>query len=368
MEPKRILYINGGTMHRGGIESYMMNYYRHFDRNRLQVDFVVHGFEKGVYDDEIRSLGGKLYQIAVKSKAPLKNVLQLKEIFRKHTYKIVHSHMDAMSYVPLKIAKQCNVPVRIAHSHNTRHLTTNWIKYQLNEQARKNLPKVATHLFACSKEAGIWLFGKGNEERFQVIPNAIDTSRFQFSNNLRDKVRRQLRISEKTIVLGHIGRFDYQKNHAFLLEIFAELYKTNKDFCMVMVGDGELKDEIQKCAHELRISEGVRFVDACPNVYEYYNAFDLFLLPSHFEGLGIVLVEAQTNGLSCLASSSVPQSSDLTGNVKFLPLKKEAWIETILQLKITRFAAAPQKVCFAGYEINDQARKLQHIYEELLLQ
>ena len=129
MEPKRILYINGGVMHRGGIESYMMNYYRHFDRDRIQIDFVVHGFQDGVYDDEIQNYGGKIFHVAVKSKSPLKNALQLKEIYQKHTYKIVHAHMDAMSYVPLKIAKQCNIPVRIAHSHNMQHLTTNWMKF-----------------------------------------------------------------------------------------------------------------------------------------------------------------------------------------------------------------------------------------------
>ena len=368
MEPKRILYINGGIMHRGGIESYMMNYYRHFDSSRIQIDFVVHGFQSGVYDDEIQNLGGKIFHVAVKSKAPLKNAVQLKEIFQNYNYRIVHSHMDAMSYVPLKIAKQCNVPVRIAHSHNMQHLTTNWLKFQLNEQARKNLPKVATHLFACSKEAGEWLFGRKNEDRIQVVPNAIETSQFRFSQDLRIKIRKQLHFPKTAIVLGHIGRFDYQKNHIFLLDVFAEVYKRNPSFCLVMVGDGRLKAQMQSRAQELQISEGVRFVNACPNVYEYYNAFDLFLLPSHFEGLGIVLVEAQTNGLSCLASTSVPAESNLTGNVQYLSLRKETWIKTILDTSTQRSESALQKVCLAGYEINDQARKLQHIYEELLLQ
>ena len=367
MEPKRILYINGGVMHRGGIESYMMNYYRHFDRDRIQIDFVVHGFQDGVYDDEIQNYGGKIFHIAVKSKSPLKNALQLKEIYQKHTYKIVHAHMDAMSYVPLKIAKQCNIPVRIAHSHNMQHLTTNWMKFQLNEYARKKLPKVATHFFACSKEAGDWLFGKENSEYVQVVPNAIETVKFQFSSVLREKIREQLHLPRTAIVLGHIGRFDYQKNHEFLLDIFADIYKENSSFRLVMIGDGELKTQIKKRTKELQISEGVRFVEACPNVNEYYNAFDLFLLPSHFEGLGIVLVEAQTNGLKCFASENVPLSSDLTGNVHFLPLKKDTWVKTILHTMTARSAAAFQKVRLAGYEINDQAGKLQNIYEDLLL-
>lgn len=366
MAPQRILYINGGIMHRGGIESYMMNYYRYFDRDKLQVDFIVHGFEKGVYDDEILSLGGKIYQVAVKSKTPLKNSLQIREIFKNHPYKIVHSHMDAMSYVPLKIAKQCNIPVRIAHSHNTQHLTNNWFKYQLNEQARKKLPKVATHLFACSKEAGIWLFGKENESRFQIIPNAIETNKFKFSKKLRVNIRKQLHISEEAIVLGHIGRFDYQKNHLFLLEMFADLYKENKKFCLVMIGDGILKAQMQNRVKELLISESVIFVDACPNANEYYNAFDLFLLPSHFEGLGIVLIEAQTNGLKCLASTNVPTTSNLTGNVKFLPLDKGIWVKAIMNSSIQRSENALAEVRLAGYEIEEQAMHLQKQYEELL--
>lgn len=367
METKRILYINGGIMHRGGIESYMMNYYRHFDKSRIQIDFVVHGYEKGVYDDEIQSYGGKIFHVEVKTKNPFKNAKQLKEIFQNNKYELVHSHMDAMSYVPLKIAKQCNIPIRIAHSHNMQHLTTNWVKYQLNEYAKKGLPKVATHLFACSEDAGVWLFGNENANRIQVVPNAIDTSSFQFSSSLRVKIRKQLQIPEGAVVLGHIGRFDYQKNHAFLLEVFSEIYQRNSSFFLVMIGDGELKAKMQKHAQELQISQNVRFVDACQNVNEYYNAFDLFLLPSHFEGLGIVLIEAQANGLQCFASDNVPRSANITGRIRFLPLQKELWENKILKADILRSQTALRQVRCAGYEIKDQAKKLQNKYEELLI-
>lgn len=161
MKPKRILYVNGGLMDNGGITQYMMNYYRHIDKSRIQIDFIVHGEERGIYDDEIELLGGKVYQVPVKSKNPVKNAKMIYKICNSGSYRIIHAHMDAMSYVPLKIAKRCGIPVRIAHSHNTAYLTNNKIKVMLNEYVKKCLPTVATHLWACSQNAGEWMFGGG---------------------------------------------------------------------------------------------------------------------------------------------------------------------------------------------------------------
>lgn len=367
MHPQRILYIHGGLLCLGGTESYIMNYYRHFDRSRLQIDFVVHGFGKGVYDDEVEALGGKLYHVAVKSKAPLRNRQQFRELFRTHPYRLVHSHMDAMSYVPLKIAKACGVPVRIAHSHNMQHMTNNPIKIQMNEYARHRLPSVATHLFACTEMAGSWLYGEKNLDRVEIIPNAIETQNYVFDADARRRIRAQLQLGEKDIVLGHVGRFEYQKNHAFLLDAFALLWRQNPNFKLVMIGNGTLKEATQQKAHELGIQEGVRFVSANPHVNEYYSSFDLFCLPSRFEGLGIVLVEAQTNGLPCLASDAVPRAADVTGHVEFLPLDLDTWVRQILQCSAKgRLPQAEAKVTAAGYSITDQAQKLQSRYEALL--
>lgn len=367
MTPKRILYINGGVMHYGGIESYMMNYYRHFDRNRLQIDFMVHGFEKGVYDNEIESMGGKLYHVAVKSKSPLQNSHQIRTILNGNQYKLVHSHMDAMSYIPLKIAKSCGVPIRIAHSHNTWHLTNNRIKIELNEYARKRLPRVATHLFACTEQAGLWLYGEKNRERIELVPNAIETERYIYKIQERQQIREQLCLSPEDIVLGHIGRFDYQKNHDFLVEMFAKIWQRDPRYKLVMIGSGQLEESVRQKVNDLKIQEAVRFVPACSDVNRYYSAFDIFCLPSHFEGLGIVLIEAQTNGLPCVASEKVPHVVDVTKSVQFLPLQQETWVKSILQRQsLKRIPCAEEQVIAAGYSISDQAQKLQQRYEELL--
>lgn len=354
-------------MHRGGIESYMMNYYRHFDRSRMQIDFIVHGYQKGVYDDEIENMGGKLYHVAVKSKAPLQNSRQIREILTNNPYKLVHSHMDAMSYVPLKIAQSCGVPIRISHSHNTRHLTNNPIKIGMNEYARHSLPKVATHLFACTEKAGLWLYGEKNRDRIEVIPNAIETSKYVFNLQMRKLMRQKLRLLPQDVVIGHVGRFDYQKNHEFLVDMFAELWNRDPRYKLVMIGDGHLKELIEQKTVDLGVRNAVRFIPATADVNQYYSAFDIFCLPSHFEGLPVVLIEAQTNGLTCMTSCAVSSAVDITGNVKFLPLKSEAWVRNILDMAVeTRLANAEEKVIAAGYSISDQAQKLQQRYEELL--
>jgi glycosyltransferase involved in cell wall biosynthesis len=310
---QRILYINGGRMMNGGIEAYMMNYYRHLDRTKFQIDFVVHGFERGIQDDEIEKLGGKIYRVPVKSKNPLKNYLALKKILKSGEYKIVHSHMDAMSVVPLKIAKKCGVPVRIAHSHNMAHLTNNPLKIKLNDMAKKNLPASATHLFACSRGAGEWLFGAENKNRVEIIPNAIDVEKIAFNARIRQEIRRELKIADDEICVGHVGRFEYQKNHEFLVEAFAELTAKNcGKFRLILIGDGSLKESVRNLCEEKNISRLVTILDGRNDVWKFYNAFDLFCLPSHFEGLPVVLVEAQDNGLKCLVSDKVPREADIS--------------------------------------------------------
>lgn len=366
---QRILYVNGGIMHQGGIESYMMNYYRNLDRNRIQIDFIVHGYEEGVYDEEIRQFGGEIYHVPVKSKHPIKNYIEIYKICKSGRYKIIHSHMDAMSYVPLKIAKKCGIPVRIAHSHNTNHLTNNKIKILMNEYARKHLPKVANQFFACSMKAGKWLFGKDNIDEIQVIPNAIDVSKFIYNEETRKKIRNELNFDDMDIVIGHVGRFEYQKNHDYLIDIFREVHKLSGGYKLVLIGNGSLKEHIKEKVNEYDLTDYVKFIDACSNVNEYYNAFDLICMPSHFEGLSVVMIEAQCNGLKCLTSNTTSKETDITGNVTFLPIDEsdiDKWVSVILSANCKRDVNAPDKVNKAGYSIKEAANKLQKTYEDLL--
>lgn len=370
MKPQRILYVNGGIMHRGGIESYMMSYYRNIDRDKLQIDFIVHGYEKGVYDDEIEAMGGRIFRVPVKSKDYFGNIRELKKIFHTNDYKIVHSHMDAMSTVVLKIAKESNIPIRIAHSHNTQHLTTNKIKYLLNEYARKNITKYATHLFACSEPAARWLFGTTNVDKGNVVyvKNAINLEEYSFDSAMRAKYREEFGVKEN-LVIGHVGRFDYQKNHSYIIDIFSRLIQEVPNAKLVLIGDGKLKSKIQEKIIDYNLSNNIILLGMRDDVNKIMNSFDVFILPSHFEGLGIVLVEAQANGVKCITSDTTPIEVNISGGVKFLSIEQNnvgCWIQQIIDLDIKDRSIDISKFNSKGYEIKNEAEKLQKLYFEYL--
>lgn len=371
MEPIRILYVNGGIMSRGGIESFMMNYYRHMDKEKIQIDFIVHGFEKGIYDDEIIQMGGRIHNVPIKSKDYLGNVKALNEIFNKRKYNIIHSHMDAMGMIVLKQAKKCGIPIRIAHSHNTQHLTKNHIKFMLNEYARKNITRYATHLFACSEPAARWLFGDTYVDNKQIkyVKNAIDLDKYKFNIKKRIRIREDLNLGNSFIV-GHVGRFDYQKNHLFLLDTFTKFLKIKPDSKLVLVGDGHLKCMIKQKISELNIKDKVILTGTREDIYHIMNAFDVFCLPSNFEGLGIVLIEAQVNGLKCITSNHVPKEANITGEIKYLDLEGdyEDWVTSLFDIsqeKQNRVVDV-DKFISAGYSISSEAHKLQNIYISFL--
>ena len=368
--PIRILYIHGGIMNLGGTESYMMNYYRNIDRNKIQIDFVVHGFEKGVYDDEIINLGGNIYNIPVKNKDYFGNIKALKEIFASNKYKIVHSHMDAMGIIPLKLAKKYNIPIRISHSHNTQHLTNNKIKFMLNEYARKNLYKYSTHMLACSEKAGRWMFGDKlfDNGMVKIIYNAIDIDKFKFDKLKRDKIRKELSIGNDFII-GHVGRFDHQKNHLFLLRLFKKVLDKIENAKLILVGDGALKNIIEKEIIDLGIEKQVILLGARYDVNILYNIFDMFILPSFFEGLGIVGIEAQINGLDCLFSTNVPDEIDISNNSYFEDLDSDflKWRDTIINIYKnynieTRGNLDYTNKSYENYNINISAKKLEEYY------
>lgn len=353
-------------MNRGGIESFMMNYYRHFDHTKIQVDFVVHGHKKGYYDDEIKQYGGDIYYVPVKSDDFSGNITALKNIFSTKKYNIVHSHMDAMSYIPLKYAKQQNIPFRIAHSHCPDSLTKNIVKKILNQIARLLVRREATHFFSCSKTTGEWLFGKKRfTSKGQMIPNAIEVEKFIFNNEIRNKIRKELNIENK-FVLGHVGHFQFQKNHHYLIEIFSNLVKVKNDSILILIGEGEMQEEIKANVYSLGLSEKVIFLGSRPDVNEFLNAMDVFLLPSKFEGFPLSLIEAQTNGLPVFTSDVISKEIAITDLVRFKPLNNaNEWIEDILEAKRSEKDMYEQ-ITQSGYNIKVEAEKLQDFYLNLL--
>jgi len=356
--------VNGGPMNRGGIEAFMMNYVRHVNLKIVHIDFAVIGAERVAYDDELEMLGCDIFRLPRKSKHPIQFQRQLKKILIYGQYQIIHSHADAMSCWILKVAKECNIPVRIAHSHNTEHLTRKPVKYFLNELARKRINQYATERFACSEEAGKWLFG---EARFTTIRNAIDTIQFEFDAEKRRSVREKYHILEGQILLGHVGRFDTQKNHFFLIEVFSELVRKCELYRLMLVGDGWLRKDIEMVIREKNLSDKVILAGQQASTSEYYSAFDLFVFPSLFEGLGFVLIEAQANGLSCVCSENVPKATNLSGSDRmfYLQIEKDKWIEQVLKMKIPPRYDGVSIVTESGYDIAREAQKLEERYLEL---
>lgn len=367
MDSIRILYINGGIMDRGGISTYMMNYYRNIDKNKIQIDFIVHGTEKGVFDDEIYQLGGKIYNVPTKKDNYFENKRAIKRILKSGKYKIVHSHMDAMGALVLREAKKCGIPIRIAHSHSTRHLTNNKFKYIVNEYARKKITDYANYFFACSYEAGIWLYGERFSEQIQVIRNAIDLDKFSYIENYTVDCEINSNVKDK-IVLGHVGHFNYIKNHDFLIETFYEVTQVKDNVILMLVGDGENRKKIEEKVKSLGLIDKVYFLGIRSDINDLMQLMDIFILPSLFEGLPVVAIEAQAKGIKCLLSDSITKEVAITENILFESLEKGAkyWSEIIIShMNKLKKKNMNEFIINAGYDIKLESEKLLKIYENL---
>lgn len=322
----------------GGLENLIMNIYRNIDREKIQFDFLVTREEDGIFDEEIKSLGGKIYNIPHMSKVGYKKYTSiLYNFFKEHPeYKIVHCHRDALCSIYLNQARKANIPIRIAHSHTMRLSETRDIKGIITALIKKYcMPftvKNATHYFACSKDAGEWLFGKKVvNEKLQIINNGIDTKKYIYDENISKKIRSELNISKETLLIGHVGRFDIAKNHDFLIDIINKLKLEMEDFKLCLVGEGRLKVDIEEKIKRLNLQDNVIFLGIRNDINELMMAFDIFTFPSLFEGLGIVLIEAQASGLKSLTSDQVPKEADMkVGLLDFLSIDDiDYWIDEI---------------------------------------
>ncbi len=351
-------------MNRGGLESMIMNYYRNIDRNKIQFDFLEHREGKHDFTDEIISLGGNIYTVPAMN--PLNTNGYLKEIdyFFKNShnrYQIVHSHLDCMSSYPLKFAKKYNIPVRIAHSH-TINIDKDW-KYLSKIYSKAQIKKYATHLFACSNEAGKFMFKK-NE--FDVIKNAIDVKRFEFNESKRKIIRKELKISDK-FVIGHVGRFNIEKNHELLINIFKKVKEKVDNAVLVLVGGGELRKKIETKVKDLNLGDSVIFTGVCTNISELLLSMDVFVFPSLYEGLGIAVIEAQASGLPCVISDRVPREAHLTNQIEILSLTDsvESWVKSILKFNINyKRYSKYNEIKLMGYDVKDAANRLECFYLE----
>ena len=366
-EPIRVAHIIGKWLG-GGVEAVVMNYYRHIDRTKIQFDFLCDEDSTNIPYEEIEQLGGRVILIPPYQKV-FKYQKELIRIFKENNYKIVHSHINTLSVFPLRAAKKAGVKVRIAHSHSTTN-KKEWKKNLLKQMLRPFSKAYATDYMCCSELAGRWLFGDKAYDSGQVylLNNAIDLDKFKYNESLRKEKRKELNIKDDTLVIGHIGRFVAQKNHIFLIDIFNEVHKKNSNSLLLLVGQGPLKEEIKNKVKELKLDDSVRFLGQRNDVNELYQAFDVFCLPSLYEGLPVVGVEAQASGLLCILSNAMTKETKVLDITKFMSLNNtpEEWADSILDdVKRYKRIDTSKEMTAKNFNIKEEAKKLEKYYLNL---
>ena len=355
-----------GKMECGGVEAVVMNYYRHINRENIQFDFFVDQDSSCPQKTEIVSLGGRVYHIPPYQKI-FANMRDLKALFLENRYSIVHAQLTTMSVFSLKVAKDCGVPVRICHGHNTA-APGEWKKNILKYSLRPFAKTYATHCFACSRLAGQWLFGKDilSSPRYCFVPNAIDFQKFAFQSAVREEVRRRFHLEGKFVV-GHVGRFVFQKNHTFLIDIFAEVHRRNPDSVLFLLGDGPLLEKTREKVHALSLDSSVFFMGNRDDVQDFYQAFDIMLLPSHYEGFPLSLAEAQASGLEIFCSDAITPEICLSDHLHFISLRENSasWAEKILQSPHPA-SDRTQIHLDRTYDISNAALEFEKTYEQIL--
>lgn len=348
----------------GGVEAVIMNYYRHIDRTKVQFDFICDEDSTNIPYEEIEKLGGKVILCPPYQKLP-KYLKFLKQLFKEKKYRIVHSNINTLSVFPLYAAKKAGVPVRIAHSHSTSN-PKEWKKNLLKNALRPFSKKYATDYFACSELAGRYLFGNKafDAGKVKIIHNAIDVEKFKYDPEARKKLRKEIGIKDDDFVVGHIGRFVEQKNHRFLIDIFAEVKKEKKNAKLVLVGQGPLREEIEEKVKNLGLEKDVFFLGQRNDTNKLYSVFDVFCLPSLYEGLGIVNIEAQASALFCVVSDEIPRDAKILNSIRFVSLKqsKSDWAKKITQQKTRVYETRRMPNNSRFYNIGAEAKKTECVY------
>lgn len=374
--PVRVLHIVA-NMNRGGLENFLMNVYRTLDKEQVQFDFLVTREVQGAFDEEIRSLGGKIYNIPQMAKVGYYQYKKtLYHFFKTHPeYHVVHCHRDALCGIYLREAKRAGISVRIAHSHTSKIgepiSIKGFLKSGVKQYFKYVTRKYCTNSFACAQLAGEWLFGKGGkQEKFQVLNNGIDIHNYTYSEEIREQVRETLGIEKQGFLIGHVGRFYYPKNHEFLIQVFQQVQEVVPQSHLCLVGNGELEKTVRQQVKALGLEEHVRFLGVREDVNQLLQAFDIFVFPSRFEGIPVTLVEAQASGVRCIVSDRITQEADIGLNLlEYLPIENsKVWAEILCrqysaleQLRVQR-RSNKEQIIQSGYDIQTTAGLLQQFY------
>ncbi|MBW7474268.1 glycosyltransferase [Paenibacillus oenotherae] len=362
-----------GKMHPGGIETLLMNVFRHLDRDRYEFHFAVQSDERAFYDDEIEELGGTI----LRQPHPQRGLKKFKRAFeanvRRHgPYAAVHSHIFGFSGYVLKLAHGLRIPVRISHSHTVhRNGKQSLVRRLYQRYMQRLILKHTTHMLGCSRAACESLFGARcwQDSRVQVFPNAIALTPYESLPSNRAELRQRLGIGDEcTQLFAHIGRFQPMKNHSFLIDRFAEYLQLHSNARLLLIGDGPHRQVIEDKVDGMRLRDHIVFLGLRKDIPELLGAVDGFILPSQFEGLGIVLIEAQAAGVPCLISEGVPDEADLKlGLVSRLRLDDAAgkWVEGLRQLAATPQPEWPARLSAlesSGFNMSSSVRRLERLY------
>lgn len=358
----KIVQVVGGLNY-GGVEKVILNYFSNMYLSKYELTIISHEKSNEECKKQFEKLGFSVYEVPSKKENFKENIKQLYKIIKKIKPDIVHSHLTLSNYAPLFVAWLCNVKIRISHSHLVYDYKT---KVQKLYAFLSNL--FATHYMACGRTAAIFLFGekKVKKEKVYILNNAVNIQDFQYDEIKREKIRKELKIEDK-FVIGNIGRFHEQKNHTFLIDAFKKVKEKKENAILLLIGNGKLKKDIENKVKEEKLEDNVIILSGRDDVSYYYQAMDLFVLPSLYEGLGMVLIEAQIAGLSCLASATIPSEVKITPLLKFLNINDSSlWAKEMLNSKRnnerTKYLDDVKK---SGYDIREEAKKLEQLYAEL---
>lgn len=367
MGKKRIIHFSLANT-KSGVTQYVLNNWKHIDKEKFQFDVVTFG-GKLDFQEELEKEGCKVFYVKSRAEDNLEQFRdEISQIFL-NGYDAVHLHTSYWKSFELeKLARNAGIPRIIVHAHNTAVFDDNG-REEKEEQhflLRGQLTSdIATDYWACSQMAAEWLYAdKIPQEKIHIMHNAIDVPKFTFDSSRRQEIRKRLGW-ENNLVIGHVGRFSYQKNHTFLIEIFKEIAKKNEEARLVLIGKGPLENDIRMLVENYNLTDKVHFAGACDDVNCWLAAMDIFVLPSRFEGLPIVAIEAQASGAKCLVSDAITRETAVTDNISFLPLDMSAWVQAILSEKKNeknrkQYAA---QVIQAGYDINGYIKTLESMYD-----
>lgn len=340
----------------GGVEQNLYNYIVNMDLEKFDFTIVTTG--KRFYDAEKKfsDLNINIYGLPLKKENFIKYLLKLNRIINKGNFDVVHSHLNYWSCIPLYFAKKNKVKLKISHVHGTFH--------------RSFVIKVLSSLtilfsdirLACGTQAGKSIYGN---KSFEVLDNGIDIDKFKYNDSIRKKLRKSLGISESDFVIGHIGRFYPVKNHKFIFDCFSEYHKNDNNSKLVLIGDGDLFDDFVNEAKKMRLVDSIFFLGSKNNASNYYNVFDVFILPSISEGFPLTLIEAQSNGLKCLVSDTISRDVNITGNVVFVSNNDiKLWNKLLNDKKsFYRKADAFNIIKKSKYNIENSVKRLENIYQ-----